>query len=142
MEDFIRQHWEQLLGRIQGPFWFRLILQPLVSAVIGFRAAARDVRLDRPPFVWSCLVNRAERRQLLLEGWKEVSRVFIMAVIIDLIYQIMVLHWIYPLQAMLVASVLSLAPYPVIRGVANRIIRLSHAARAKRRMVPASKRMP
>jgi hypothetical protein len=52
--------------------------------------------------------------------WKH----FTAAVIIDLIYEVIELRWIYPGQALIVAAVLALPSYLVIRGLANRIARL------------------
>ena len=132
MEDFLKRTWEHLLGRIGGPFSFRLILQPLVAAIIGLRAAAKDARAQRPPFGWSLFTVHENRRALLKEGWKETSRVFIVAVILDVIYQIIVLHWIYPGQLLLVASLLALLPYALVRGSANRIIKLWLSNKSRR----------
>jgi hypothetical protein len=42
----------------------------------------------------------------------------------DLIYQAIVLRWFYPLQALIVAIVLALLPYILLRGPVNRIARL------------------
>jgi hypothetical protein len=60
---------------------------------------------------------------LLKEGWKELTRVFIIAVVVDLIYEKMVFDEIRPGQSLVVAAVLALLPYPLLRGLANRIIR-------------------
>jgi hypothetical protein len=51
------------------------------------------------------------RRELLREGWKDVAKVFIMAVIIDCIYQFIVLRWFYPGEVLLVGIILALLPY-------------------------------
>jgi hypothetical protein len=51
---------------------------------------------------------------------KDVGKVFVAAVVIDLIYQIVVFRWIYPGQALIVAVVLAMLPYPLIRGLLNR----------------------
>jgi hypothetical protein len=60
---------------------------------------------------------------LLKEGWKELSRVFIVAVAVDLIYELKVFHEIRVGQSLFVAAVLALLPYPFFRGLVNRIIR-------------------
>jgi hypothetical protein len=59
----------------------------------------------------------------LREGFKAVSRVFVFAIIMDLIYQVAVLRWFYPLQALIVAFVLAFLPYILLRGPVNRIAR-------------------
>ena len=120
--------------------WIRIIVQPLVSAIIGLRSAVKDFREARPSFCWSLVADKASRRALLIEGWKEITKVFVVAVAIDLIYQLAVLHWIYPLQTLVVASILALLPYVMLRGLANWIVRLWHSGRTKHRSLPVSRK--
>ena len=87
------------------------------------RAGLRDARSGRPAYGWAILTNRADRRALLKEGWKELSRVFLIAVVVDLIYEQKVFHEIRLGQSLVVAAVLALLPYPFLRGLVNRIIR-------------------
>jgi hypothetical protein len=124
MEDYFRRVWEELIGREHGPLTFRLILQPLTAAFLAIRAAVRDAREGRPAYGWALVTDRDRRRALLREGWREVAKVFVVAVVIDLIYEIIVFHKIYPGQSLIVAAILALLPYPVIRGLVNRILRL------------------
>jgi hypothetical protein len=126
MGEYFRQSWEMLISRHQGPFAFRFILQPLTAVVIAIRAGLRDARTGRPAYGWAVLTNPVERRELLRQGWRELSRVFLVAVAVDLIYEIIVFHWIYPVQSLIVAAVLALLPYPLIRGLINRIARRWH----------------
>jgi hypothetical protein len=58
--------------------------------------------------------------------------VFIASIVLDLIYQIWVLRWIYPLQAVFVATVLASVPYVLARGPANRLVRLWRSRHGKR----------
>jgi hypothetical protein len=118
--------WGMLIGRVQGPFAFRLILQPLAATFFAARGALSDVRAGRPPYGWAVLTSSHGKRELLLEGWKHVAKIFIAAVVIDMIYEVIVFHWIYPVQALIVAAVLALLPYPVIRGLLNRVLRRWH----------------
>jgi hypothetical protein len=55
---------------------------------------------------------------------KDVGKVFVAALVIDLIYEIVVFRWIYPGQALIVAVVLAMLPYPLIRGLLNRKMQL------------------
>ncbi len=123
MEERLRQLLPDLIGRVHGPFAFRLILQPLSAAIIACRAGLRDARSGRPAYGWTVLSNPVERRDLLREGWRELSKVFLIAVAIDLIYEWVVFREIYPGQSLIVAALLALLPYPLLRGVVNRIIR-------------------
>jgi hypothetical protein len=124
MEEYLRRVLEELVGRVRGSMTFRLILQPLTAAIFATRAAVRDAREGRPAYGWALITDHVHRRALLREGWKEVAKVFVAAVIIDLIYEVIVFHRIYPGQSLIVAAVLALLPYPLIRGSVNRILRL------------------
>ena len=129
MEERLRQLLPDLIGRVHGPFAFRLFLQPLSAAIIACRAGLRDARSRRPAYGWTVLSNAVERRDLLREGWSELSKVFFIAVAIDLIYEFVVFREVYPGQSLIVATVLALLPYPFLRGLVNRILRRRQTAR-------------
>src|SRR4029453_2980147 len=84
MEELLKQFWPDLIGRVHGPLEFRLVLQPLTAALIACRAGLRDARSGRPAYGWAILTNPIDRHDLLREGWRELTRVFIVAVIVDL----------------------------------------------------------
>jgi hypothetical protein len=123
MEELLKQFWPDLMGRVHGPFAFRFILQPLSAALIACRAGLRDARSGRPAYGWEVLTNAPGRKDLLREAWRELTKVFLIAVAIDLIYEVVVLREIHPVQSLVVAAVLALLPYPLFRGVVNRIVR-------------------
>lgn len=125
MEDLFTRLWENLIGRIGGPMSFRLILQPAMAIFFATRDGLKDARTGRPAYFWSLFTEPAHRRELLHEGWKAVARVFIFALLMDAVYQFIVLHWFYPGEALIVAFILAFLPYLAIRGPVNRIARLS-----------------
>jgi hypothetical protein len=102
---------------------FRLMLQPLMAGLIALRAGRKDAREGRLPYFWSLLYDSGARLALLHEGWKDIVRVFILAIIMDLIYQLIVLRWCYPMEAMVVAISVAVIPYLVVRGLINRLLR-------------------
>jgi hypothetical protein len=59
------------------------------------------------------------------DGWKAVGKIFILAIILDVIYQVKVHSTIYPGEIVIVAFVLAIVPYVVLRGPVNRVVRLS-----------------
>ena len=65
---------------------------------------------------------------MLRDGWKSVGKIFVIAIVIDLVEQFIVLRWFYPGEALLVAFILACIPYLLIRGVVNRIARGNGAA--------------
>src|ERR1700730_3367654 len=123
VEDFIARLSANLIGRIGGPMTFRLILQPSVAIFFAIRGGISDAREGREPHFWAILTDSTTRMELLRESWQEVAKVFVAAVIIDLIYQIMELRWFYPEEALIVATCLALLPYLLLRGPVNRIRR-------------------
>jgi hypothetical protein len=100
---------------------FRLILQPIMATIFAVRSGLRDAREGKPPYFWALFTHPEERRQLLRDGWKSVGRIFILAIIIDAVYQFLVFRWFYPGEALIVAFVLAIVPYVMIRGPVNRI---------------------
>ena len=121
MDEMLARFWEHLGDRIGGPLTFRLILQPVMAGLLAVRAGLADARAGRPPYFWTILTDPAHRRDLLREGWKAVAKVFILAVAIDVAYELIVFRRIYPGEVLLVAFLLACVPYLLIRGPVNRI---------------------
>jgi len=119
--------WEELWTRVGGPMDFRLVLQPAMAILIAIRAGWNDAREDRPPFLWTVITNRRERRALLRNGWRDVGRVFVLAWLLDAVYQVVFLRAFRPLQGLLVAVVLAFVPYGLTRGLTTRLVRRRRA---------------
>lgn len=115
--------WANLIGRIGGPLTFRLFIQPTVAAFFAIRAGLKDAQVGRVPYGWAIFTDQTNRQDLLREGWKDVAKVFVIAVAIDFVYQIIELRWFYLEEALIVAAILALIPYLLLRGPANRIAR-------------------
>jgi len=124
MEDLLTRIFENLIGRVSGPMKFRLILQPLMAIIFAIRSGSKDAKGGRPAYFWALFTDSAHRRDMLQDGWKSVGRIFILAIIIDVVYQFIVFRWVYPVEALLVAAILAFVPYLLIRGPVNRIARL------------------
>lgn len=129
MDDMLARLWENLGGRIGGPLSFRLLLQPTIAVVLAVKAGLADARAGKPPYLWTMLTNADDRRELLRSGWKSVAKVFVMALVIDVVYQLIVARWVYPLESLIVAFILAVVPYLLVRGPVNRI---ASAGRRKR----------
>ncbi len=119
-----------VIDRIDGPFHLRFILQPLVAAVLAFGDGRRDAQKGYPPYGWSLFTDREHRQFLLKSGWKSISKVFIIALILDLIFQIITFHRFNPIGALIVAFLLALIPYIIFRSLFNRLIQ-SRAGRQR-----------
>ena len=57
------------------------------------------------------------RRRRARETWKAVLKVFIMAVVLDYVYQLLVFRWVYPIEKMVTAVILAILPYVLLRGL-------------------------
>jgi len=123
MEEFITRVLTGLSDRVGGPMTFRIILQPLMAGLLAVRAGLRDAREGRPPYFWTILSDSSQRAALIREGWKSVARVFVLAVVMDVIYQLIVLRWVYPGETLIVAIALAVFPYLLLRGPINRLVR-------------------
>jgi hypothetical protein len=127
MDELLARVWDNLVGRVGGPMSFRFVLQPAVAVFLAIRAGVRDARQGRPAYFWTILTNPDHRRALLREGWSAVAKVFVIAVLLDVVYQVVVRRWVYPGEALLVAFLLACVPYLLMRGLVNRLVRSRQA---------------
>lgn len=123
MRDMLLRALLNITDRVGGPMTFRLILQPTMAALLALRAGLKDAQKGRPPYFWTILTDPSQRADLLREGWKSVARVFFLAIIMDVIYQLIVQQWVYPLELILIAILLAVIPYVLLRGPVNRLMR-------------------
>ena len=122
-QEYFARHWQMLIGRFQGPLTFRFIMQPLVAVTIAVRVAYRDVREGRPPYFFLPFFTDPTRRpELLRRAWEDVGKVFIVAFLLDVVYELIVHRWIYPGQALIIATALAIIPYLLVRGLITRIL--------------------
>src|SRR5437588_545951 len=126
MEETLRQAWDNLFGRVNGPMSFRLIIQPVVATFLAIRAGWTDAREGRPISFWTLARHPTQTRVMLRNLWRIAGKVFLVALVLDAIYQIIVLHWIYPVQALIVATLLALVPCMGVGDVGNRIVAIAH----------------
>lgn len=124
MEAELARAWAQLTDRITGPLMLRFILQPSVAAFLAIRAGLADARAGRPAYLWTVVYDGAARRDLIRNGWQDVGKVFVFSCILDVVYQLIVLRWVYPPQTLIIACLLAIVPYVAIRGPVNRLARL------------------
>lgn len=129
MNDIFARVWENLNGRFAGPMHLRLIIQLTVASILAIRAGLRDARENRGPFFWSVLSNPDDRRELLRQGWKDIGKVFIIAAILDVVYQLIVHRGVYVLELLVTAVTLAIVPYILVRGPVSRIAKTLFDAR-------------
>ena len=116
--------YHNILGRPTGPLNFRLVVMPTVVTILAVRAHLRDVREGRPTPLWAFVKDPVERRRLFRSGLKDFGRVFVIAVVLDTTYQLLVFRWVYPGEVLFIAIVCAVVPYFLVRGPITRILRL------------------
>jgi hypothetical protein len=112
---------QNLIDRISGPMNFRFILQPVMASIFAIIAGWRDAKVGKPPYFWSLLTGRTRRVDRIKDGWKSVGKVVVVALVLDIAYQIIVLRFVYPAEAIIVAFVVVIAPYLILRGLVTRL---------------------
>ena len=133
IQDFLEYFVDQLLGRLSGPLNFRLVVMPTVVTLLALRADWKDAREGRTAFLGAFIKDPVERRRLFRSAVKDIGRVFIVAIVLDTAYQLIVFHWVYPGQVLIVAVVCAIVPYVLVRGPITRTARLLHRKWAESR---------
>jgi hypothetical protein len=121
MDEMLTRVFEHLVGRVHGPMHFRMIFQPLMAVIFAIRDGRQDAREGRAPYFWALFTEPRHRLALLRSGWKSVGKIFVVAFILDAIYQFIVLRWFYPGEAALTSVILAIVPYVLLRGAINRL---------------------
>jgi hypothetical protein len=110
-----------LVDRLSGPMKLRFLLQPAMAAIFAVRAGLKDAKLGRSPYLLGLITDPAHRSEMLKDGLKDVGKVIFLALSLDIVYQIIVLHVFYPGEMVVVVFVLAIAPYLVLRGLVMRL---------------------
>lgn len=118
---------EHLLGRTAGPLNFRLLVMPLVVTFFAIRAGMRDARHGQPPFFRMLLTQPHERTRLLRSALNDVGKIFVVAIVLDTTYQILVLKSFYLGELLVVAVASALVPYLVVRSAVSPLMHRIYA---------------
>lgn len=128
MQEILTRYIENLIARTDGPFDLRFFLQPTVSFIFAIRAAFKDAKEGTVPYLWRFLVSKDKRNRVAKEGWKDFGNIFIVAILLDIVYQLILMFKVrsstsfYPLESVTVAVCLAILPYILFRGPTNRIV--------------------
>jgi len=116
------QGWEGIVARLDGPFHFRIIVQPSVASILAIIGGIKDAKLGKPPYFWALIVDHGHRIELIKEGWKSIFKVFILAMVLEGAYQLKIGHLDYRGYVFVAAFVFAVVPYLILRGPINRIV--------------------
>lgn len=120
---FSRAFLEDIPRRLTGPGRFRFVLQPLIATLLGIRSGLADARAGRPPYLQGVLLHRGLRRALLRSGFERIANLLLMGILLDAIFQWVILGVSHPGAALVVGPVLIVTPYTVARALSNRLAR-------------------
>ena len=123
LDQAFARGWDDLVGRWGGPMSFRLLIQPTVAILFALRAGIKDARRTNHHFCGRCSRIRICGRRGCDRPGADVGTVFIVALILDSIYQVVVHAGIFTLELVVTATFLALVPYVVSRGLVTRIAR-------------------
>jgi hypothetical protein len=129
--EMLRSRVEHLLGRTAGPLNFRLLIMPLVVTFFAVRAAMRDAREGRPRFFRTLLTNPLERGRLARSALKDVGKIFVMAILLDTTYQLVVLKAFYLGELLVVVAASAILPYLVVRSAVSPLMRRIYRNQSK-----------
>ena len=121
---FSREFFEQIPVRLAGPGRFRFFFQPLFAIILGARSGVVDAKLGRPPYLYGLVFDVESRAQLAASAFREVANLLLMGILLDSIFQWVLIGASYPGAALVVGPVLIVTPYAVSRAAANRFVRL------------------
>jgi len=107
----------------------RFYLQPLMAIFFAVHDGLDDARTGRPAYFWAVCTAPGHRREMIQDGWKSIGKIFIVSLILDTVYALIVFHQIRPLQTVLIATLLATLPYVLVRGPINRVARMMRKKR-------------
>jgi len=114
---------EHLLQRVDGPLHFRLLIMPLVVTYLALRAGMKDAQGGQPRFFRTLLTKPTERSRLIRSALADVGKIFIVAVVLDSVYQLVVLRTLYFGELLFVALACAILPYFVVRSAVSPFMR-------------------
>jgi hypothetical protein len=91
--------------------------------VVDNMSGRKDALAGKPPYFWTLLTAPEHRIDMLKDGWKSVGKVFMLAMVLDVVFQVIALHTVYPGEVVIVAFLLAIVPYLIVRGLVTRLMR-------------------
>jgi len=119
-----QRFWADIMGRADGPMTFRFFLQPAMAAIAAAHDSVKDVREGHKAFFWTALWNPSQEKGRLREGLISTTRIMLLGIGMDVIYQSRVFDRFYPAEAVVIAILLAVFPYFVLRWIFEHVARL------------------
>ena len=101
--------WSDISDRVHGPMTFRFLLQPSMALLAAVPDGIQDARV--------------RHRGHLRGGLISIARVALLGISMDVIYQFKVFDRFYPVEALMMALLLAVIPYFVLRWMIGLVAR-------------------
>ncbi len=116
-----RRFVDDMMARLSGPGRMRFIFQPTAAIILGTRDGLKDARAGSPPFLSALVFHPARRPGLFRSAVASVRDLVAIAILLDVVSQILIFRMVHPGAALLLGPVLIAAPYAISRALTNRI---------------------
>ena len=115
---------ERIAMRTAGPFHLRLILQPMIAIMLGFRDGLGDAKNNRPPYGLEILLNNHDRKHIIKQGLRSVVMLLAFGFVLHGIVQFLLFERVRIIGAIVAGTILIGLPYTLSRGLTNRLRRI------------------
>ena len=112
---------EDIPKRLAGPGRFRFVMQPLIAIILGVLNGLADARAGKPPYLYGLLFHRNLRSDLVKTGFSTLANLLLMGVLLDVVFQRIILGVAHPVPALIIGPVLIVTPYTIARALSNRL---------------------
>lgn len=121
--DVHQRFWADIFGRADGPMTFRFFLQPTMAAIAAVHDGRKDAREGHKAFFWTALWDPSQPKGRLREGLISTARIMLLGIGMDILYQHQVFARFYPAEAVMIAILLAVVPYFLIRWIVEIVVR-------------------
>jgi hypothetical protein len=94
-----------------------------MALLFAIRDGIKDAKNGQSPYFWAIFTQPERRRELIQDGWKSIMKIVIVALLLDTVYQFLVLKRFYPMEMLIIVTWLAVFPYVATRGPINRLMR-------------------
>ena len=94
-----------------------------MAIILGILNGRADARAGKPPYLYGILFHRNLRGDLLKTGFAAIANLMLMGILLDTVFQWVILGVAYPGAALIIGPALIAAPYTVVRALTNRLAR-------------------
>ncbi len=116
---FSERFFDDLGLRVTGLGRLRFIFQPLMAMLLGVRDGRADAVAGRPSFLVRIFLPQHPTREAIREAVRSISTLLAIAILVDVVCQLVLLGRAHPLPALLIGPVLVAIPYAVFRTAAR-----------------------